>query len=241
MRGGFVSVQMFTSAIYSQKYTGSYIKAEELLESLRILSIAQDSRSAKNKKSLKVTIAPFNALLAVYSATNAPLERKRHLFTDICNLNLTWDTFTYTAAFMNERNKTLIIELWKRLSADNVINPSYVSIIKVLNACVILKDAVTALDVINYLWSRLDLLSSRSLTQTNDYISLRKLMPDANENRIYCLVLTALYKSGSVDESWDLMTQIRMRGFSPTYSMYMIVLRALKVKMKHINKKYYIE
>lgn len=226
-RGGTPNIEMFTSAIYSQKFSRNYDKAEELFENLRLSAISTPNPG----KAIRLTIAPFNALLAVYSSSNAPLERKRHLFDDIKKLNLSWDVYTYTAAFINEMNKTAVIQLWNQLSTENIVVPSYVSVVKVLNCCLCLKDAETAQSVIHYLWARIQRLSSVT-SQPNEYISMRTLMPDANENRIYCLVLMTLHKSGFVDACWNLMSQIRERGFPPTYYMYMIVLRALKVKIR---------
>jgi hypothetical protein len=90
---------MFTSAIYSHKFTQDYRAGERLLEDLRLLAIAPlSARVSKfTRAPLTVTASAFNALLAVYSASSVPSERRSKLLQDMKDLNLPWDKFTYTA------------------------------------------------------------------------------------------------------------------------------------------------
>ena len=193
-RQGIPTTDMYTSAIYAQKFSGNYRVAEELLETLRLTSIAAPRKKitaiagrSKDVNSVRsplnparMTIAPCNALLAVYSASKAPSERRKRLLTDIANLNLEWDRYTYTAIFLGLQNKTKVIHLWHQLSSENRVDPSYVSVIKVLNACLFSGDGICAMDVLTYLWKRVD--------SGHGQRTMAQLLPDANLSRMYSLV-----------------------------------------------------
>ena len=185
IRTGIQTIEMFTSCIYAQRFNNNYRRAETLLEELRLKSISpmkERISGRKKKTALRLTISPFNALLAVYDSCVSrcalvPTEngdyinnftlRKRKVLDDIKELNLTWDPYTYTTAFMNEKNKTAVLDLWHKFKADkhNYI-PSYVQVIKVLHACVYHKDGNTSLEVLRYLWDKLD--DTSSLTKSMD-------------------------------------------------------------------------
>ena len=92
---------MFTSCIYAQRFNKDFRRAEKLLEELWLKSIAPTAdRTAGNKKrkALALTISPFNALLAVYSAcdignkySNETIifsSRRQKILNDIDNLQL---------------------------------------------------------------------------------------------------------------------------------------------------------
>ena len=60
-------------------------------------------------------------------------------------------------AFLNEKNKMLVLDLWEKFREDkNRYIPSYVQVIKVLNACLYYHDGDKAIEVLNYVWKRLD-------------------------------------------------------------------------------------
>ena len=161
---------MFTSCIYAQRFNKDFRRAEKLLEELWLKSIAPTAdRTGGNKKrkALALTISPFNALLAVYSAcdignkySNETIifsSRRQKILNDIDNLQLAWDPYTYTAAFMNEKNKTSVLKLWSKFKSERQkYVPSYVQVIKVLNACLYYNNSDVAIEVVEYLWERLD-------------------------------------------------------------------------------------
>lgn len=229
---------MYTSAIYAQKFSKDYRAAERLLEELRLKSIAAPSfRTPKRSKQLplSLSIAPFNALLAVYQASNAPIERKQKLLGDISALGLAWDERTYTALFLGEANKSHVIELWRSLASSNssssgsnsVFRPSYVSIIKTLVACVHLNASSAAIDVIEYLWGKLNTLNASNADTV--YIPMTRLMPSANEARIYTLALYTLYRTGDTEGCINLHSRVKDRGYVPSSVMDSVVMRAIKV------------
>ena len=245
-RGGQATTQMYTSVIYSHKFTLNYKAAELLLEELRVKSLqtSLNDKSINKKKNAyycQLTIAPFNALLAVYTASKAPVERRKKVLQDLNDLGFVWDKYTYTALFLHLSDRLEIIDLWYHLAAnDKNIIPSYVIIIKVLSACMHAKDYKSAIHVIEYLWKLIDTNTthdSRSLykheaslaaTSINP-MSLKRLMHDANEDRIYSYVLVTLYQAGKSKECVDVLSRIQARGFEPTVFMYSVVLKLFKV------------
>ena len=212
----------------------------------RLKSIASlDSRIAdrKNRKALRVSISAFNALLSVYhactlggvastltSSTNFTARRIK-IFDDIKDLNLRWDSYTYTAAFMGESNKMAVLALWHRFKKEPMkLIPSYVSVIKILSACLYYNDGDVAMELLHYLWERLDHTridpSSGYPTIPSTMITppainpMRVMMKSANESRIYSFVLVTLWKEGRTNDCIETLKLIQRRGFEPTPFMY---------------------
>jgi len=244
-RGGQATTQMYTSVIYSHKFTQNYKAAELLLEELRVKSIqtSLNDKSINKRKNgyyCQLTIAPFNALLAVYTASKAPIERRKRVLQDLKDLAFGWDKYTYTALFLHLRDRLEVIDLWHNLATNekNII-PSYVTIIKVLSACMHTKDYKSAVHVVEYLWKLIDTnithdfrslhKNDASLATNINPMSLKRLMHDANEDRIYSYVLVTLYQAGKSKECVDVLSRIQVRGFEPTVFMYSVVFKLFKV------------
>ena len=117
-----------------------------------------------------------------------------------------------TTAFLGENNKILVLELWKQLAAEkDRIIPSYVTVMKVLNACLHYNDGDTALEIMRYLWKVMDDLGGASL---------QSVLPKANEARIYSYVLAILYREGRTEDCFKTLASIRERGVQPSQLMY---------------------
>lgn len=208
-------ITMYTSAISSFRHLQDPDTAEKLFNQIYYES------SLHSTIELRSDI--FSSLLIVYALSNVPKERFELLLYRMKKDGLQWSSHTYTAVIcylMAQEDYNRVIALWNEMIVNNIA-PTTTCITEVLKACVLTKQGIKALEVVNYAYHLVTNIRDGGPNPGNVKLNLPDLA-------MYNKVLIALNQDNKVDESLLVLDLMRDRGITASMSCYVIVLSTME-------------
>lgn len=212
-RGGVAKADMFTSAIYAWRYTRDARSAEKVMDLYKTQS-----------PNTRIPIEAYNALLVVCAVSKqdeGAAERRSKILAEMEASRLTWSSHTYTALLMGQNDRENVLVLWEQLISEGK-TPSVAAVIEVLKAAVMTMKGVAAMELLRYLWSRLDDASS-----SKDSVNVKGSVP-VPDLSMCSLALLALGREGETGQMMVLLAEMRERGINPSPSCCSTTLSALE-------------
>ena len=154
-RGGAVNEEMFTSSIYSFRYSKNPDTAEAVFRRLQA-TLADPRAIFAANSSAGVTISAFNALLSVYAISNVTRARFDSLLGELASISsdVSWNSYTYTAVlfYLGQQGRAEdLLALWRRLVAPGQPCPPTSTVNAMLRACILCNSGQGAMEVLEYL------------------------------------------------------------------------------------------